>query len=37
MGLFSFFKKSDKVGKDSAIDSKELTGKKAGLSTKSEV
>lgn len=37
MGLFSFFKKSDTVGKDSAIDSKELTGKKAGLSTKSEV
>ncbi|MFF5993814.1 accessory Sec system S-layer assembly protein [Lysinibacillus sp. KU-BSD001] len=37
MGLFSFFKKSDKVGKDSAIDSKDLTGKKAGLSTKSEV
>lgn len=26
MGLFSFFKKSDKVGKDSAIDSKELLG-----------
>ena len=37
MGLFSFFKKSDTVGKDSTIDSKELTGKKAGLSTKSEV
>ncbi|MEL4024074.1 accessory Sec system S-layer assembly protein [Lysinibacillus endophyticus] len=26
MGIFDFFKKTDKVGKDSAIDSKELVG-----------
>lgn len=39
MGLFSFFKKEDKVGKDSAIDSKELLGgKKGAISTqKNEV
>lgn len=34
MGLFDLFKKGDKVGKDSAFDSKELLGKSAGLSTK---
>ncbi len=37
MGLFSFFKKSDKVGRDSAIDSKEILEGKSELSTKSEV
>lgn len=30
MGLFSFFKKTDKIGKDSAVDSKELLGGKKG-------
>lgn len=34
MGLFDLFKKGDKVGKDSAVDSKNLLGKGAGLSTK---
>lgn len=37
MGLFSFFKKEDKVGKDSAIDSKDILGGKKELSTRSEV
>lgn len=37
MGLFSFFKKSDTVGKDSAIDSKEIVQGKTPLSTKSQV
>lgn len=37
MGLFSFFKKDDKVGKDSAVDSKEILGGKKELSTRSEV
>ena len=34
MGLFSFFKKEDKVGKDSAIDSKDILGGKKELSTR---
>lgn len=37
MGLFSFFKKEDTVGKDSAIDSKDILGGKKELSTRSEV
>ena len=37
MGLFSFFKKSDTVGKDSAVDSKEMVQGKTPLSTKSQV
>lgn len=37
MGLFSFFKKSDTVGKDSAVDSKEIVQGKTPLSTKSQV
>ena len=37
MGLFSFFKKDDKVGKDSAVDSKDILGGKKELSTRSEV
>ena len=37
MGLFSFFKKSDTVGKDSAVDSKEIVQGKTQLSTKSQV
>ena len=37
MGLFSFFKKDDKVGTDSAIDSKDILGGKKELSTRSEV
>lgn len=38
MGLFSFFKKTDKVGKDSAIDSKELvTGSDKGTKSGKEV
>lgn len=37
MGLFSFFKKSDTVGRDSAIDSKKIIDGKTPLSTKSEV
>lgn len=36
MGLFSFFKKDDKVGKETSVASKEITGKSS-LSTKSEV
>lgn len=36
MGLFSFFKKDDKVGKESTIASKEITGKTQ-LSSKSSV
>lgn len=37
MSLFSFFKKSDKVGRDSAIDSKEIVKGKTELSTKTDV
>lgn len=38
MGLFSFFRKSDKVGKDSTVDSKAVLGggKKGQISTQKQ-